>query len=613
MKKSLCLFLSLAVASGSFAQDSHYKEGAAASSETAPAPSVPPSETDPSAPKADHRDATTADKDAMSQEDKSAASYRRKTLLYFAPETVWDKPGWRVAIWFKHYRSKFPGGAWTLEAMNQMVGKAIGRATRMVRFDFVDMPYSVPPNQKNLKAFSDYMKASKMDKAKAEADFNVKYKEFDIKGRDLERVMNSAFFYQPTLTGASVKRVLVCDVQSSKRPRNNGNNQIIHVRQAFDSWREVRAANLEGMINKGTVRRQAEVRVPGETDWMKAGNWLQKRNNERQRFKSQQEAYQKWQKNPQKGQRAPRQPQYPARCMFPPSGDKKTSQQTRQRRPYHPEWKCNLSARVDFHHLRHTPPYKKGFAKLRASGSSQQRRLRDACRGAASSIGGGIKQSMRGLEPFRLLAPINSKVGDRLGFGLGSREGLRVDQGFYVAEYNAAMRRQKIGYSRVRQVANNKPGKDGMKRDVSSEAELIAGRGDLGHQMLEDHRDNGGNLLLAGGTGFTMGFAKSLGFVFNTSILSELWLVGDLGMNYSSDLDDFTGFGAFGLKKRWHSGALGFGVQMDLGVHNGSELVHPGGHVFADYFMGSGWAGIHARGGVQAGLLTGMAGLIFNY
>ena len=88
MKKSLCLFLSLAVASGSFAQDSHYKEGAAASSETAPAPSVPPSETDPSAPKADHRDATTADKDAMSQEDKSYQenkSYKREVdlRLYF--------------------------------------------------------------------------------------------------------------------------------------------------------------------------------------------------------------------------------------------------------------------------------------------------------------------------------------------------------------------------------------------------------------------------------------------------------------------------------------------------------------------------------------------------
>ncbi len=609
MKKSLTIVLVGLLSTPGVAQDSHYKEGEVAGP-TAPSasPVAPRDAANPSAPKTDHRDATTADKDAMSQEDKSAATYRRKTLLYFAPETVWDQPGWHVVRWFKFYGQKFPGGAWTLEAMNQMVGKAIGRATRMVRFDFVDMPYGVPPNQGNLKAFSDYMKASKMDKAKAEADFNVKYKEFDIKGRDLERVMNSAFFYQPTLTGARVKRVLVCDIPISKRPRNDGNNQRIHVRQNFGSWRNVRAANLEAQIKNGSVGRQTEIRVPGETDWMKAGQWLQKRNREKNRYAKQQKAYQAWQKNPQKGQRAPQKPQYPARCMFPPGQNKNGA-----RKPYHPEWKCNLSAKVDFHHLRHTPPYKKHFAKLRASGSSQQRRLRNACRSAASSIGGSIQQGMRGLEPFRLLAPINSKVGDRLGFGLGSREGLRVDQGFFVAEYNTAMKRQKIGYSRVRRVADNRPGKDGMKRDVSSEAELISGRGDLGHQMLEDHRDNGGNLLLAGGTGFTIGFAKSLGFVFNSSALSELWLVGDLGLNYSSNLGDFAGFGALGLKKRWHSGAFGFGAQFDVGANEGSEDVHPGAHVFADYFLGSGWAGIHARGGIQAGLQTGMVGLIFNY
>ncbi|MBM65105.1 MAG: hypothetical protein CMH55_02575 [Myxococcales bacterium] len=611
MKKSLILFSVCLIAAPGLAQDSHYKEGGtAADSTTGPtaSPTAPSDAADPSAPKVDHRDATTADKDAMSQEDKSAATYRRKTLLYFAPETVWDKPGWHVVRWFKFYGQRFPGGAWTLEAMNQMVGKAIGRATRMVRFDFVDMPYGVPPNQKNLKAFSDYMKASKMDKAKAEADFNVKYKEFDIKGRDLERVMNSAFFYQPTLTGAGVKRVLVCDIPDSKRPRNDGNNQRIHVRQSFDSWRSERASNLEGLIKNGRVSRQSEVRVPGETDWMKAGQWLQKRKRERDRFQAQQAKYEAWQKNPQKGQRAPSKPQYPARCMFPSSEDNKSA-----RKPYHPEWQCRLSAKFDFHHLRHAPPYKKHFAKLRASGNSQQRRLRDACRGAASSIGGSVQQQMRGLEPFRLLAPINSKVGDRLGFGLGSREGIRVDQGFYVAEYNTAMKRQKIGYSRVRKVANNKPGKDGMKRDVSSEAELIAGRGDLGHQMLEDHRDNGGNFIIAGGMGVTFGFAKSLGFAFNSSALSELWFVGDFGTNYSADLGDFAGFGALGLKKRWHSGALGFGAQFDVGVNAGSEDLHPGTHIFADYFLGSGWAGIHGRAGLQAGLPTLMGGLIFNY
>ena len=84
-------------------------------------------------------------------------------------------------------------------------------------------------------------------------------------------------------------------------------------------------------------------------------------------------------------------------------------------------------------------------------------------------------------------------------------------------------------------------------------------------------------------------------------------------MKNSADLGDFAGFGALGLKKRWHSGALGFGAQFDVGVNAGSEDLHPGTHIFADYFLGSGWAGIHGRAGLQAGLPTLMGGLIFNY
>ena len=71
MKKSLTIVLVGLLSTPGVAQDSHYKEGEVAGP-TAPSasPVAPRDAANPSAPKTDHRDATTADKDAMSQEDK---------------------------------------------------------------------------------------------------------------------------------------------------------------------------------------------------------------------------------------------------------------------------------------------------------------------------------------------------------------------------------------------------------------------------------------------------------------------------------------------------------------------------------------------------------------
>lgn len=584
MNRSLLCLLGLTFAVSAGAQDGQFKEGAEAA---APAP-APSDASNPSAETADHRSAPASDKDAMSLEDKSAATYTRKTLLYFAPATIWDQPGWHVVKWFQHWGPRFPGGAWTLEGMNQLVGQAIGAATRLARFDYVDMPYGVPPNQTNLKAFSDYMKAAKMDKAKAEADFNTRYKEFDIKGRDLERVMKSAYFYQPTLTHAAVKRVLVCD----KRVPSDGMKQTVHVREGFSRWRQVQAAQAEKEIAAGIIMGGTELRTPGDTDWMSARAWLAQRRAERAAYKEEMARYKKM------GGKGMKKPEQKKRCV-----------------KWHPEWKCSLGAKVDFHHLKHQPPYKAHFATLKARSSNQKRQLRNACRGAARGIGGRINQSMRGLEPFRLLAPVRSRVSDRLGFGLGKREGLKVDQGFYLAEYDAKMKRKKIGYSRVRKIADNRPDRSGRRQDVHSEAELIAGRGDLGNQMLEDHRDDGGNFIIAGGTGLTLSAAKSLGFLFNSERLSELWLVLE-GGTIATDFDPVV-FYALGLKKRWHlrspAGSVGLGLQVEVSGNVDEEEAYPGVVLSLDQFIFSGVAGIHLRAGVQAGQRNVVGGLIFNF
>ena len=55
--------------------------------------------------------------------------------------------------------------------LSEMVGQKVGRATRLKRFDFVDLPWGTRPTPNVLKMFSEYIKSAKEDKAKAEADY----------------------------------------------------------------------------------------------------------------------------------------------------------------------------------------------------------------------------------------------------------------------------------------------------------------------------------------------------------------------------------------------------------------------------------------------------------
>ena len=72
-------------------------------------------------------------------------------------------------------------------------------------------------------------------------------------------------------------------------------------------------------------------------------------------------------------------------------------------------------------------------------------------------MGGNVSLKVRRIEEFRLKAPVIDvrKQQTELGFNLGNREGLRIDQGMYIVEYDQNNKRRKIGYSRVREVGNN--------------------------------------------------------------------------------------------------------------------------------------------------------------
>jgi hypothetical protein len=466
-----------------------------------------PAETSNSAPPPVH---SGSDKGAATAVSGSAEKYSRKTLIYFGARPIGYT--WADIVWDG---TTF----WHKRALAEMVGQSVGRATRLKRFDFVDLPWGVRPTTSVLKGFSDFMNNAKMDKAGAEAEFLERYKSYDIKAEDLNRVMNSAYFYETELTRSRISRHYRCKKFKTKKS------------------------------GKRTVKvRHKRGPKKGQPICLK-GKWV---------------------------------------------------------------YRCALGATVHFDHLVHKRPYRQSFAKLRAASKKEADHPHAACRSAARSIGGSVNLRMRRLEPFRLKAPVLEKKGSMLGFELGTREGLRVDQGMYVVEYDARNKRKKVGYSRVRSVAKNDL-KDGRIVHVRSQAQLLTGRGDVGNQTLEDP-SRLISLSLYGGLVGGLDVGVDLGYYLNSSGLSETWLM----FGFAGDAEQ-NGYGYLGVKKLKYLGSLGLGVEVDL-AGGDQEAAGFQAMVVAEKMFG-GWGAITGRAGMtvlstefeSTNIPVAAGGLLFHF
>jgi hypothetical protein len=506
MKTILPVVALALLASPAFAGDTRTKSDAAHDELKGEAPAEPSAEPSDFAP-VTH---SSSDKGAASAVSGSAEKYTRKTLIYFGARPI--SYSWADIVW---EGTTF----WGKRALAEMVGKAVGRSTRLKRFDFVDLPWGVRPTRSVLRGFSEFMNKAKMDKAAAEAEFLDRYKSFDIKSEDLARVMNSAYFYETELTRSRISRHYRCKKWKTKK------------------------------VGKRTVRvRHKRGPKKGQPICLK-GKWV---------------------------------------------------------------YRCALGATVHFDHLKHTNPYRQSFAKVRASASKEADHPHRACRSAASSIGGTVNLRMRRLEPFRLKAPVLEKKASMIGFELGTREGLRVDQGMYVVEYDAQNKRKKVGYSRVRSVANNDL-KDGKIVHVRSQAQLLTGRGDVGNQTLEDpSRMISMGFYVGSVRGLDLGV--DLGYYLNSPAFSETWMM----MGAAGDANE-NAYGYFGIKKLKYFGSIGLGIEADL-AGDSEERVGFQVMAVAEKMFG-GWGALTARGGMTVlssefdslSIPVGAAGILIHF
>lgn len=482
----------------------------------------------PAAPEAPAPAASDRDKDAASQVDRSAEKYKRKTLLYFGA-----KPLGFAMIGLAALQGR---NVFTIRWLSEMVGQSVGRATRLKRFDFVDLPWGTRPTPQVLKGFSEFMKANTQDKAKADAEYLERYKAYDIKAVDLERIRNSAYFYETELTKAKIKRFAkkVCLKEVTKKVKVNG------------KW-----------VTKKVCQKYGKERVCVQYKQVNGKRVCVKKKI-------------KWQ------------------------------------------YKCTLGAKVDFYHLKHKFPYSTKFATVRGAANHTADKPRPACQSAANSVGGSVSLQMRRIEEFRLKAPVIDvrKKQTELGFNLGKREGLRIDQGMYIVEYNQDNKRKFIGYSRVREVGNNEKNKK-----ANSWAQRLTGKGSLGKQLVEDP-SRGASLALGAGTYSQLEIATNLGYAFNSAGLSETWLYGSFYLAADADSDASLMAGALGIKKLFYSGRFGTGFRLGAaGVDDGSggdPQFMPDAQAVLETMFG-GWGALQLQGGLSPVGVGGSASLLFHF
>jgi hypothetical protein len=465
-----------------------------------------------------------ANKDEATQVERSAEKYQRKTLLYFGAKPLgfemWGLAALSGTSIFK------------VRWLSEMVGNKVGKATRLKRFDFVDLPWGTRPTLSVLRMFSEYINAAKENKAEAEAEYLERYKTYDIKASDLDRIMNSAYYYETELTKARIERFAkkVCHRWVTKKVKGKS-------RKTCAQWGKERVC-------------VAYARQNGKKKCVK--------------YKT------KW------------------------------------------RFRCRLAARTDFYHLLHRHPFSQRFAWVAARSKVENETPRQACVGAANSIASSISLQMRRIEEFRLKAPVidTRKQQSELGFNLGTKEGLRIDQGMYIVEYDAQNRRKKIGYSRVREVGNNT-----KTRKANSWAQRLTGRGGLGKQLLEDP-SRGASFSVGYGTNLNLNVAGNMGYITNSAGLSETWLY--LSAYIPAAEQSEIPFVALGFKKLWYTGRYGVGFRLGAGFSSDENssaetvLIAPDAQGVVELMFG-GWGALQLQGGLAPTGAGGSVGMLFHY
>lgn len=303
---------------------------------------------------------------ALDLKDESVRHYERKSISYLRTRRLTEVP----------------------EDAYRVIVAGIRRAVELPRFDYNDVSHieNLSPEEA-AQAVKQYLDEIKLARAREQAGYDLRFKDFVITGEDLRRIASSAYLYQPAIRTFSLER------------------------RRFVYWQNgVRYVNYV--------------------------------------------------------------------------------------------WEASFAVAVRFYAVDFSAGTVKEFATVRAIGSGRATEAGDSNSGRMGAVIEAVgvmekvlSREVKDIDAFKLLTPIAAVRLNSVSFGLTRKEGLQLDQGFYVYEYLTSGRRERVGYVRVRDVG------DGVKR-LDSEAEVITARYGLTldeGQLLQEYPQLGIRLHLEGG------------------------------------------------------------------------------------------------------------------
>ena len=440
----------------------------------------------------------------------------------------------------------------------QAVEQAIRPQIEIKRFDFNDVDVSKFASIDDfVNALREYVKKRSYDRASADAEMDTRFKEARVYAKDIDRILNSAYFYQMNL--------------------------FVYRNNPFDCpWNIIEAKALKCQAGKSGMRATVNTTVSfyraNLTDETQAAYSL---------LRTLQEAPAKGFAAYESPPKPPEPPKLPANAT-----DEQRRRAAEQRRKALEAYQRTLAE------------YQQRLPQLRQIAGLK------AAREAAVGLAMWLNKSMKKIPEFQLKTPVTAALGDGVEFMLGKGEGVRLDDTYDVAEFDVSGKKAIIGYVKVRNIgdaAGSGEGTPSYAEKVKERNRFVGGESLVEHPLVninfgahfvteymfqEFPFDGQETLAFGAGVFADYDLATTLGWSETyVSIEGDFLFLGSVGLQ-----DDLSLVHAMlGLKKKWYITSLIFMIGVRAGASyfvleddtQDDTLVGFGGDVFlgVEYYI----------------------------
>jgi hypothetical protein len=471
------------------------------------------------------------DKEKLLKSDETQAYYTRKSITY-----VGLNPAQGVTL---------------VKGEKSGIEKALKPAVELKRFDYNSInPADFGSLDGFVQALREYVRKRAVDRASAEAEYELRFKSARVLASDVDRIMSSAYLYFIEVDALRAAPWVCWEEVTTVPAKKPGEKP----RQKVE--RKCRQGDPQDPKEQPEMR----VAVQGKVVFLKA--------NLQDETKPATSPFQAipWGGDDAQGYASI--PPPPERRQLPPNATSKMREEAEEQ------------YRLDMER------YQQALAEYRQKLPELQLQARvQAVRSVAGGNAGGVEKQVKSIPDFQLKSPVVGVHDDRVQFMMGQAEGVLLDDTYDVTEFDQAGQKSLIGYVKVRDIGDAQ----GSGQGTPSEAEKVREkRGFAGGELLYEHPmlgvswspffqfqwdllgmvDEAGPLF-GGGMVFDFDLANAFGTpeVYFDVVLDYLYAGNDFHLPHVT----------LGLHKKWYATSLVFdlGGRVGLGalVYGGDEGV----------------------------------------